>query len=154
MRSKIIAALLALVLSLVLAAPSFAVPPTHVTMTLDQTTYEPALGEEIRITGTINGVVGPMMGWQDEGGNNHGQMHFSSRGFNLTGTGLTTGTTYRIVSQYNSTGNGLQPYGVGHWENTTVSNTVAIDPDNNTYILRSTIHITYNANGELVVEVN
>ena len=65
MKRNAVAVLLALILSLVLAAPSLAAVPTHMTMPLDQIVDDPALSEQVLITGELYGVVAQ---GQDGGG--------------------------------------------------------------------------------------
>jgi len=153
MRRKAVVALLAVILSLVLAAPALAAGPTHMTIPFVDIVEDPSLNEPVQITGELYGVVSQHT---DGSGGVHGLMHFTSRG--LKGTGLTTGASYKVVALYTSTASGVlddeNNPGEGRWENTVVQHTLIVGPGRgNRYVLHSVYHITYNANGDLVVTV-
>jgi len=136
-----------------LVAPALAAAPTHVEIPFELTVEDASLREPVIISGALYGILSQS---QDNGSGVHAQMHYNVRG--LKGTGEETGDSYKVVNLYISTANGVMPLSwpiiEDHWENTVVQHTLIVGPGaNNRYILHSTFHITYDPNGNVVVQI-
>lgn len=101
-------------------------------------------GEWVELTGTLHFLFHTTI---DNQGGFHSKFHFQSRG--ITGLGLTTGDKYQGINVLQGTTNG----NVGFTQ--TLENNFRIvgqGPGNN-FWLHQTIHVTFNANGEVTASV-
>jgi len=125
---------------------------TSIRVPFSQLTFVPCAaggaGEAVLLSGTLHIVSNVTI---DANGGFHCQIHFQPQG--ATGTGQTTGVTYRTGGEtrqsLNISGQGLPS------EFTFVNNFKIIGPGpNNNLLVHDTIHATLDANGNPTADVN